>query len=271
MNFSRIFNKEHVKVGLKFKERDDALRKIAQIARNSPYSDSVSEEEIFNALKDRENLCSTGFGQGVAIPHCKLPGIKDFIAGILTVPDGVDFDAVDHKDIRLIVFLIGPQDEINEHIRILALIAKRLNDPEIIDRLVEGNSAEELIHYFENSKRSDLPTHCAHHGHELMQICVQDEDWFNEILQILTGYEDSQVVIIDAEYEGSYLVRIPFFSNVWNDKEHKFCKIIQATVEQSSSGEIIRSIDRLVDGLKDCNRVMITIHPITYMAGSLQL
>lgn len=271
MNFTRIFSREYIHVGMKFSDRDEVLREVARLAKSSPDSGLVTEKEIFESLKERENLCSTGFGQSVAIPHCKLDGIKDFIAGIITIPDGVDFDAVDHKDIRLVVFIIGPADEVNEHIRLLALVARKLNEPNVIGRLISESSEEEIIQHFENSDRTDLPSHCAHGGHELMNIFVQDEDWFNEILQILSGFEDSQVIVVEAQYEGSYLVKLPFFANVWTDKDHKFCKLITATVEKTTSGEIIRKIDRLVGGLKDCDRVMLTLQPLLYMAGSLQL
>jgi PTS system nitrogen regulatory IIA component len=271
MNFARIFSREYIRVGLEFSDRDQALREIARLAKTSPDAESVTEEQIFDALRDRENLCSTGFGDNIAIPHCKVEGLKDFIAGIITVPDGVDFDAVDHKDIKLIVFLIGPVDEVNEHIRLLALIAQKLNETEVVQKLLSVDSAEALIQYFEDSGRNDLPSHCAHGGHEIVNIFVQDEDWFNEILQILSGFEDSQVVVLEAQYEGSYLAKLPFFANVWTDKDHKFCKMIVANVEKSSTGQIIRKIDRLVDGLKDCDRVMITVQPLLYMAGSLQL
>ena len=271
MNFSRIFSREFVRINMKFSNRDEALAEIANMTKTSLDVGKVTENEIFQALQNRENLCSTGFGQSIAIPHCNIEGVKDFVAGIITVPDGVDFDAVDHQNIRLIVFLIGPVQETNEHIRILALIAQKLNNSKMVERLIAETSEDGLIEYFENSQRTDLPSHCAHGGHETMHIFVQDEDWFNEILQIMSGFEDSQVIVVDAQYEGSYLVKLPFFANVWSDREHKFCKLIIATVEKNTSGEIIRNIDRLVDGLKDCDRVMVTIQPLLYMAGSLQL
>ncbi len=271
MNFSRIFSREYVSIDKNFSDRDAALKEIARLAKLSPSAENIEEEAIFAALQQRENLCSTGFGDCIAIPHCKIEGLEDFVAGIITVPDGVDFDAVDHKDIKLIVFLVGPIDEVNEHIRLLALIARKLSEPAIINKLISAKSEDEIIKHFEDSERADLPTYCAHGGHEQMNIFVQDEDWFNEILQIMSGFEDSQLVVVDAQYEGSYLVKLPFFSNVWNNSEHKFCKLIIATLEKTDSGSVIRKIDRLVDGLKDCDRVMITIQPLTYMAGSLQL
>jgi PTS system nitrogen regulatory IIA component len=271
MNFSRIFSREYVSIDNNFSDRDAALKEIARLVKQSPSAENIEEEAIFAALQQRENLCSTGFGDCIAIPHCKLEGLEDFVAGIITVPNGVDFDAVDHKDIKLIVFLVGPTEEINEHIRLLALIARKLTEPDIGEKLIAAESEDEIIQHFEDGERADLPTYCAHGGHEQMSIFVQDEDWFNEILQIMSGFEDSQIVVVSAQYEGSYLVKLPFFSNVWNNSEHKFCKLIIATLEKTDSGSVIRKIDRLVDGLKDCDRVMITIQPLTYMTGSLQL
>jgi PTS system nitrogen regulatory IIA component len=221
-------------------------------------------------LHARENLCSTGFGDGIAIPHCKLPGIQNFIAGIITVPDGVNFDAIDHRDIRLIVFLIGPKDLINDHIRLLAVISQKLHQKGFIEQLISEVKEENIIQCLVENPRIDLPHPCMHAGYDLLNIFVQDEEWFNEILQVLTGYESSQVVILDAQFEGSYLVKQPLFSNVWNDTNHKFCKVILAAIEKGVSGDIIRQLDHIVDGLDDCERLMITLQPLIYKAGALQ-
>lgn len=256
---------------MKFANRDEALREIARLVKKSPAASNVSEDEIFEAFRLRENLSSTGFGNEIAIPHCKLAKITDFVTGIITVPDGVDFDSEDHLNIKVIVFLVGPESEINEHIRLLALIAQELDSEDSVKRLLSAASTDELIAAFEGSAKVELPMYCSHGGHEMLKIIVQDEDWFNEILEILSGFEDSQVVVLDADFEGRYLVKIAFYSNIWTENSHDFCKLIVASIEKDQIGAIIKKIDQIVGGLKNCERVLVVVQPILYMAGSLQL
>lgn len=271
MNFSRVFSRAYVRANMKFADRDEALREIARLVKKSPDAADVSEDEVYEAFKLRENLSSTGFGDEIAIPHCKLAKIKDFVTGIITVPDGVDFDAEDHRNIKVIVFLVGPESEVNEHIRLLAVIAQKLDSEDSVRRLLSAASTDELVAAFESSARVELPMCCSRGGHEMLNVIVQDEDWFNEILEILSGFEDSQVVVLDADFEGRYLVKLAFYSNIWTENSHDFCKMIVASVEKDHIGAIIQKIDTTVGGLKNCERVLVVVQPILYMAGSLQL
>ena len=78
---------------------------IVQTARKCSILKNVSDEEILNGLQDRESLGSTGFGKGIAIPHCRLKSVSDFVVGIMTVPAGVDFEALDGEAVNFIIFI----------------------------------------------------------------------------------------------------------------------------------------------------------------------
>ena len=269
MNLSRIFRPELIAVGKKFKDKEEALKEVAKLAMTSPDAADCTEEAILEALAARENLYSTGFGHGIAIPHCKSPDVKDFVTGVITVPDGVDFDSEDNLDVKIIIFIVGPVRDSNEHIRLLSLIAQKLHEPGLRDSLIAETDPAKIPDFFAQKQHWQLSP-AGHSGRDLMHIVVQDEDWFNEILQIVSGVENSQVIVADAQYEGSYLAQIPIFSNVWSDQNHDFCKMIVAVQEKSVTGDIVRRIDKLVGGLDDCDRVLLMVQHLFYSAGSLQ-
>ncbi|MFC1672505.1 PTS sugar transporter subunit IIA [Planctomycetota bacterium] len=98
MDLSNILLEECVKIGTKARDKRSILKEIAKLARKSPVLEKVSEEKILKALDEREDLGSTGFGEGIAIPHCALDEVDRFIAGILTAPQGVDFDSLDGEE-----------------------------------------------------------------------------------------------------------------------------------------------------------------------------
>ena len=86
-----------------YTSKKDAIRDIAHTVMTNPVFAGIKEDDIVAGLEERESLGSTGFGNGIAIPHCRLAGISEFVVGIVTVPDGLPFESIDDQDVRLIV------------------------------------------------------------------------------------------------------------------------------------------------------------------------
>lgn len=270
MKLSKVFSPKYIALGKDLKNKEEIFREIAKLAVKSSNAQDYSEDEIFHALNIREEMCSTSFGNGIAIPHCKLPKVKDFVTGVITIPNGVDFGATDKIDVKLVVFIIGPTDNANGHIRLLSLIAHRLYGTQVLGKILEETDPASIPKLFAQNANCDLSIaeHCS--NKHLMHVIVQDEDLFNEILQIVSGVENSQVVLSDIKYEGSYLAQIPIFANIWSDKDHEFCKMIIAIHDKEHTGDIVKRIDEHVGGLDKCDRVLLMVQHLFYSAGSLQ-
>ncbi|GIX21782.1 MAG: PTS IIA-like nitrogen-regulatory protein PtsN [Gammaproteobacteria bacterium] len=104
----------------------------------------LDENAIFEKLLERERLGSTGLGQGVAIPHCRLPGVTDAVAALMTLEDGVDFEAADRRPVDLLLALVVPEDCAEVHLELLAQAAEMFSDPAFCQRLRQAPSAEAL-------------------------------------------------------------------------------------------------------------------------------
>ena len=118
MKLIGVLQKECIVAGAEFSDKAEVLCEIAQIAKSSPVMKDVSAEEILAGLQERESLGSTGFGKGIAIPHCRLKSVTDFVVGIITVPTGVDFEALDEKKVNLFIFIIAPETESSKHLKL---------------------------------------------------------------------------------------------------------------------------------------------------------
>lgn len=105
---------------------------------------NLSYSDIFDALSAREKLGSTGVGDGVAIPHCRLEHEGPSIAAIATLDEGIGFDALDQKPVDLLVFLLVSGDANQTHLDTLAGLAKMLSVEENRAALRKANSGEEL-------------------------------------------------------------------------------------------------------------------------------
>ena len=104
----------------------------------------LDEQDIFESLIAREKLGSTGFGNGIAIPHCRLPGCHAPLSAVLRLDSAVDFDAIDGAPVDLLFVLLVPEAATDEHLELLRQIASMLDRSEVRKRLRQAQSSEAL-------------------------------------------------------------------------------------------------------------------------------
>ena len=104
----------------------------------------LDEQDIFESLIAREKLGSTGFGNGIAIPHCRLPGCHAPLSAVLRLDSAVDFDAIDGAPVDLLFVLLVPEAATDEHLELLRQIASMLDRSEVRERLRQAQSSEAL-------------------------------------------------------------------------------------------------------------------------------
>jgi nitrogen PTS system EIIA component len=103
----------------------EALRVLSEML--APALDT-DRQRVESLLVKRENLQSTGIGDGVAIPHASLEAAPRRSAALLLCPQGVPFDAVDGESVHIIIGVVGPKEATSEHLRVLARISRLLRD-----------------------------------------------------------------------------------------------------------------------------------------------
>ncbi|MEH6443908.1 MAG: PTS sugar transporter subunit IIA [Oceanospirillaceae bacterium] len=101
----------------------------------SDNNESISHDEIFSGLIERERLGSTGIGEGIAIPHCRLDHLDKAIGVFLKLDKAVDFDAIDRKPVDLVFALIVPSNCCDEHLHTLGKLAEIFSDADNRDKL----------------------------------------------------------------------------------------------------------------------------------------
>lgn len=268
MNITDYLKPEYVVLGSKAKNRADILHEIAVLASQSPVTGSVSTEEIYQALVTRENIGSTGFGGGIAIPHCSFDTIEDFVVGIVTKPDGLDFNAYDKKPTRVFFFIVGPRDQRRNHIYLLSTFSKIMKTPGSADKLVEAPSAQQVI---------DLFTDTVHPGEEvisqnekcLFQVLIQKDEFFEDILQIFASAGPGSVTVLETMNAGHYLHTLPLFAALWSEDTRKATRLILAVTEKSFCNDIIRRIQMIDDTITSREGVLIAVQDLLFTSGSI--
>ncbi len=101
-------------------------------------------KEAIQVLLEREKLGSTGIGEGIAIPHGKLPDLKNVVCAFGRSRTGIDFEAVDNQPVHLFFLLLAPENSAGEHLKALARISRLLKDNHFRQRLLEAKDKKEI-------------------------------------------------------------------------------------------------------------------------------
>lgn len=108
---------------------------LQELAEHAGKKTGIAARQIFDTLLQRERLGSTGAGNGVAIPHGKLPGIKHITALFARLERPIDFESLDDLPVDVVFLLLAPEGAGADHLKALARIARVMREPDKIDKL----------------------------------------------------------------------------------------------------------------------------------------
>jgi PTS system nitrogen regulatory IIA component len=142
MKITDILTEDMVVAELQGGSKADVIVELADVvATRHP---EIDHARLVQALEDREKLNSTALGEGVAIPHGKLPGLKRVVAAFGRSPEGVDFSSLDGKPTHLFFLLVAPEDSAGAHLKALARISRLLKDDAFRQRLMQASDGADL-------------------------------------------------------------------------------------------------------------------------------
>ncbi len=131
MRLRDFFGDDSVKLRLEGRTPEAVLRELVALLHLSP----DQAEALVKSLLRRESLGSTGVGRGIAIPHCRSPGVSRVRLAFGHQPEGVDFHAIDGKPVHHFFLIVAPPDEGGLYLQVLGRIAQFGKEPDVPERL----------------------------------------------------------------------------------------------------------------------------------------
>lgn len=147
MKIMDILVREAVVLDLASTAKDEALAEMARALAAA--ESSLDADKLLGVLKDREALQSTGIGEGVAIPHGKIPGLHRLIASFARSRGGVDFDSIDGQPTHLFFLLVVPEHSGGQHLKALARISRFFRDASFRSRLNDAETLDDVCRAIE--------------------------------------------------------------------------------------------------------------------------
>lgn len=262
-----VLHKECISIGEKLNDKQSVLAKIAAISYPILKESSVSEEEILEGLKEREAICSTGFGNGLAIPHCRLPQLREFLIGVITTSEPVEFDSQDGLPVSLIFFLLGPEEGKREHLHLLSELAQMCREEGATEKFLFAKTADDLYSLLLASRmESETPASRVHI--DLVHIFVQnDEELFLNILEVATAFETSMLTVLECRDVTPILGQIPLYMGLITGSRSRFSRIVILGIKHKLTNELIRRIETQTGALANHEDIVLTVQPLFFASG----
>ncbi len=152
MKISDILQEEFVSTKLPGKTKDEVLNSIIELLGNSKKIKDL--EKVRDAIFEREKIMSTGVGKGFAIPHGKTDAVADIVAAFAVTSEPVDFQSLDGEPVRLLFLLVGRDNMVGPHIKLLSRISRLMNKDEFRKKLLTAKSPSEVVQFFKEEEIS---------------------------------------------------------------------------------------------------------------------
>ncbi len=141
MGISDILSENMVLAHVEAENKRGLLEKLSGFVAEK---ENLDKNLIFEAILERENLGSTGYGDGVAFPHARINGLNKVIAVFARLNKGVDYDSLDNHPVDLIGFLLSPEKSGEDHLQSLAVMSRVLKDADTCRKIREAKTAHEI-------------------------------------------------------------------------------------------------------------------------------
>jgi PTS system, fructose subfamily, IIA component len=152
MQLDQIFKREFINANLSAKTKTEALAELVNTMIKGGFK--LNSSSIIEILQQRENLGSTGIGDGVAIPHGKIPELDNLIVAFGRSTEGIDYDSLDGKPVHLFFLLLAPENSAGQHLKVLAKISKMLRIVNFRKMLLKAKTQSDLYKIIINQENT---------------------------------------------------------------------------------------------------------------------
>ena len=143
MQVSQLLEVERINCNYHAASKKRVLEQLSQMIAS--VDTTLTQAQVFDSLISRERLGSTGLGRGVAIPHARIKNSEHTVAALITLEEGVDFDAIDGQPVDLLFALLVPENATEEHLQLLAQLAEMFSDRDLVGHLRNASDSQGLL------------------------------------------------------------------------------------------------------------------------------
>lgn len=148
MHYWEIFQEEAIFLNLEGKKKEEVLKEIVDGLTEKKLLSKKEATKAYELLKKREQVGSTGIGNAVAIPHVKYPGLDRIVAAVGIHRAGIDYRSIDGHPVKLVVMIIRPEGDSEEHLKFLQWVSKLSRNADFRSFALNAKDEKEILALF---------------------------------------------------------------------------------------------------------------------------
>ncbi|MBZ0200310.1 MAG: PTS sugar transporter subunit IIA [Ignavibacteriaceae bacterium] len=150
MKLYELLKKEFVIADLKGAKKEDVISEMIDLFKQDPRVNDI--DKVHECVLEREKIMSTGVGKGFAIPHGKTNSVNDILAAFGKTKREIEYGSLDGNPVHLVFLLVGKDNLVSTHIKLLSRISRMMNKDEFRNQLLEAGTSEEIIELFKKEE-----------------------------------------------------------------------------------------------------------------------
>jgi PTS system fructose-specific IIC component len=152
MKVTDILKKDFIISELQGKEKTDIINELVNLFSSDSRVRDI--EKVRSAVLEREKIMSTGVGKGFAIPHGKTDAINEIIAAFGKTGSPIEYQALDNKPVNMVFLLVGKDNLVSTHIKLLSRISRMMNKDEFREELIKASTSDEILELFKKEEEN---------------------------------------------------------------------------------------------------------------------
>jgi len=253
---------------------NEAMGKIAELLATNSAAENVSVQSLLDGLMEREKLGSTGVGDGVAIPHCRMDSMKGFALALAVSRKGLNWHSIDGRSVHIICGIAGPEDATEEHLRILAGAARVLGTGKARHEILRSDTPFSMREAFlyhlvpvtarlEEGRRDKR---------KLVLLVLQEEEAYNRIMELFLESGIEGAVTIQANMMGTVLSNVPIFAGFMDvlGRSRPEPRLVLTLLAEDRVDEVVSEIEAVTGNLDTHRGACILVSDPLIIRGSLE-
>lgn len=273
MELREIIDARACTVALSATAKEQCVRELAELI--SAGLEGVTPDELHRALVEREEAGSTGFEDGVAMPHARLPQVSQFVFGIAVSKRGIDYDSVDGKRTRLFFVLVGPDEDPQQYLQLLAQISRTGLSRRLHEELLAAPTRQQLADAFAAHLEPAVARAAAGRsriGDRLLFVVVYEQRYFDDIVTLFLERGIRGAAVFDTKGIRGHLTSVPIFGDFLNflGEKSDMSRTIMAVVPAGEFDRLIAGIEEITGDLDSHADAAILAIDLAFSKGSLE-
>ncbi len=147
-----LLNKDSIVADLQGQTKEEVINELINLFKND--SRVIELEKVRDAVLEREKIMSTGVGKGFAIPHGKTNAVNDILAAFGKTTRPIEYDSLDGHPVYLVFLLVGKDNLVSKHIKLLSRISRMMNKDEFREKLIKAKTSDEILEIFKKEEEN---------------------------------------------------------------------------------------------------------------------